>query len=190
MNEAEDRIAQTLAEQRRLTVEALQRIFPSAVTSTGRHTVRRNLLEDSGLSLDAYRHAYRVIGESARKLESVEAAYRSGAVSFGRPPVSQDDVEQARAELQRAETRFADLCISRPNTLRALRALDRAVHHEPSGSEASAARAARIAAQSRERSKTTAPTAPPTHVAAPAAEQVRQAYHSAAQQHQPGVRPA
>ncbi|MFJ8035993.1 hypothetical protein [Streptomyces sp. NPDC096032] len=186
----EDRIAETLAEQRRLTREALQRIFPYAVTSTGRHTVRRNLLENSGLSLDAYHHAYRAIGESARKMESVTAAYRSGAVSFGRPPVSQDDVEQTRAALQRAETRFADLRISRPNTLRALRALDRAVHHEPSGPEAPAARAARIAAQSRERSKTTAPTAPPTHVAAPAAEQVHQAHHSAAQQHQPGVRPA
>ncbi|WP_435279943.1 hypothetical protein [Streptomyces sp. 1222.5] len=89
-----------------------------------------------------------------------------------------------------AETRFSDLRISRPNTLRALRALDRAVHHEPSGSEAPAARAARIAAQSRERSKTTAPTAPRTHTATTAAEQVHQAHHSAAQQHQPGVRPA
>ncbi|MFF9158521.1 hypothetical protein ACF1AB_40570 [Streptomyces sp. NPDC014846] len=184
----EDRIAETLAEQRRLTVEALQRIFPYAVSSTGRHTVRRNLLENSGLGLDAYQQAYWAIGESARKLESVEAAYRSGAVSFGRPPVSQDDVEQARAALQRAETRFADLRISRPYTVRAVGALDRAVHHEPP--EARATRAARIAAQSRERSKTTAPAAPPTHVAAPTAEQVRQTHHSAAQQHQPGVRPA
>ncbi|MFD8376892.1 hypothetical protein ACFV2Z_40145 [Streptomyces sp. NPDC059688] len=190
VNAAEDRIAQTLSEQRRLTREALQRIFPYAVTSRGRHTVRRNLLENSGLGIDAYQQASRAIGENARKLQSVEAAYRSGAVSFGRPSVSHDDVEQARAALQRAETRFSDLRISRPNTLRALRALDRAVHHEPSGSEAPAARAARIAAQSRERSKTTAPTAPRTHTATTAAEQVHQAHHSAAQQHQPSVRPA
>ncbi|MFE5219312.1 MULTISPECIES: hypothetical protein [unclassified Streptomyces] len=182
----EDRIAESLAEQRRLTVEALQRIFPSAVTSTGRHTVRRNLLENSGLSLDAYQHAYRAIGESAGKLQSVEAAYRSGAVSIGRPPVSHEDVEQARAALQRAQTRFADLRISRPNTLRALKALDGATHHEPSPPDARAARAARIAAQSRERSNA-APAAPRPHTAA---EQARQAHHSAAQQHQPGVRPA
>ncbi|UXY33296.1 hypothetical protein [Streptomyces albidocamelliae] len=189
VNEAEDRIAKTLTEQRRLTVEALGRIFPYAVTSTGRHTVRRNLLENSGLGLDAYHQAYRAIGESARRLESAEAAYRSGTVPFGRPPVSHDDVEQARAALQRAETRFADLRISRPNTLRALRALDGAVHHRPSGSEAPAARAARIAAQSRERTAETAPAAPRTQPAAGAAEQVRQAHHSSAQQ-QPGVRPA
>ncbi|MER6264718.1 hypothetical protein ABT203_34930 [Streptomyces sp900105245] len=159
------------------------------MTSTGRHTVRRNLLENSGLGLDAYHQAYRAIGESARRLESAEAAYRSGTVPFGRPPVSHDDVEQARAALQRAETRFADLRISRPNTLRALRALDGAVHHRPSGSEAPAARAARIAAQSRERTAATAPAAPRTQPAAGAAEQVRQAHHSSAQQ-QPGVRPA
>ncbi|MFF4846225.1 hypothetical protein [Streptomyces collinus] len=183
---AEDRIAGTLAEQRRLTREALQRIFPYAVTSTGRHTVRRNLLENSGLGIDAYQQASRAIGENARKLQSVEAAYRSGAVSFGRPPVSHEDVEQARAALQRAETRLADMRISRPNTLRALKALDGAVRHEPSGSDALAARAARIAAQSRERSKTTTPAAPRPH---PAAEQVRQAHNASAQAHQPGVRP-
>ncbi|MEU7061700.1 hypothetical protein [Streptomyces sp. NPDC046197] len=84
-------------------------------------------------------------------------------------------------------THFADMRISRPNTIRALRALDGAVHQEPSPSDEPAARAARIAAQSRERSKTTAPAAPRTH---PAADQVRQAHDSSAQQHQPGVRPA
>ncbi|MFI5689115.1 hypothetical protein [Streptomyces sp. NPDC051636] len=187
VNGAEDRIAATLSEQRRLTREALQRIFPYAVTSTGRHTVRRNLLENSGLGIDAYTQASRAIGESARKLESVEAAYRSGAVSFGRPSVSQEDVEQARAALQRAQTRFADMRISRPNTVRALKALDGAAHRDPSPSEAPAARAARIAAQSRERSKATAPAAPRTD---PAAEQVRQAHNSSAQAHHPGVRRA
>ncbi|MFI0813423.1 hypothetical protein [Streptomyces echinatus] len=186
VNAAEDRIAQALSEQRRLTREALQRIFPYAVTSTGRHTVRRNLLENSGLGLDAYHQAYRAIGEGALKLETVEAAYRSGAVSFGRPSVSHEDVEQARAALQRAESRFADIRISRPNTLRALRALDRAVHQEPSASDAPAARAARIAAQSRERFNATAPAAQRTHSAT---EQVRQAHDSSAQR-QPGVRPA
>ncbi|MFF9607572.1 hypothetical protein ACF1GY_35820 [Streptomyces sp. NPDC014684] len=155
------------------------------MTSTGRHTVRRNLLENSGLGIDAYHQAYRAIGEGARKLESAEAAYRSGAVSLGRPPVTQEDVEQARAALQRAETRFADMHISRPNTVRALRALDGATHHEPSVTEAPAARAARIAAQSRERSKTAAPAAPRTR---PAADQVQQAHNASAQQ-QPGMRP-
>ncbi|MER6279685.1 hypothetical protein ABT202_25910 [Streptomyces sp900105245] len=67
--------------------------------------------------------------------------------------------------------------------------VDGAVHHRPSGSEAPAARAARIAAQSRERTAATAPAAPRTQPAAGAAEQVRQAHHSSAQQ-QPGVRPA
>ncbi|MER6452774.1 hypothetical protein ABT270_09115 [Streptomyces sp900105245] len=184
VNGVEDRIAATLAEQRRLTREALQRIFPYAVTSTGRHTVRRNLLENSGLSLDAYTQASRAIGESARKLQSVEAAYRSGAVSFGRPPVSHHDVEQARAALQRAEARFADMRISRPNTVRALKALDGAAHRDPSPPEAPAARAARIAAQSRERSKATELRTDP------AAEQVRQAHEHSAQGQQPGLRPA
>ncbi|MFF5030113.1 hypothetical protein ACFY2J_38705 [Streptomyces collinus] len=180
---AEDRIAATLAEQRRLTREALHRIFPHAVTSTGRHTVRRNLLENSGLGIDAYTQASRAIGESAGKLRSVEAAYRSGAVSIGRPPVSHEDVEQARAALQRAETRFADLGVSRPNTLRALKALDAAVR-DPSPSDAPAARAARIAAQSRERAA--APAAPRT---SPAADQVHQARTPSPQHHQPGLRP-
>ncbi|MEV5801807.1 hypothetical protein [Streptomyces collinus] len=184
VNGAEDRIAEALAEQRRLTREALHRIFPYAVTSTGRHTVRRNLLDNSGLGIDAYTQASRAIGENAAKLQSVEAAYRSGAVSFGHPPVTHDDVEQARAALQRAETRFADLAISRPNTLRALKALDGATHLQPSAPETPAARAARIAAQSRERSKATAPRTDP------AAEQARQAHHSSAQAHQPGLRPA
>ncbi|MFI9248147.1 hypothetical protein ACIGXF_37585 [Streptomyces sp. NPDC053086] len=116
----------------------------------------------------------------------MEAAYRSGAVSFGRPPVSQEGVEQARAALQRAETRFTDMRISRPNTIRALKSLDGAAR-EPSGSDAPAARAARIAAQSRERSKATAPAVPRTD---PTAEQVRQAHNSSAQAHHPGVRPA
>ncbi|MGW1987788.1 hypothetical protein ACWCPJ_35950 [Streptomyces collinus] len=113
----------------------------------------------------------------------MEAAYRSGAVSIGRPPVSHEDVEQARAALQRAETRFADLGVSRPNTLRALKALDAAVR-DPSPSDAPAARAARIAAQSRERAA--APAAPRT---SPAADQVHQAHNPSPQHHQSGLRP-
>ncbi|MER6431931.1 hypothetical protein ABT272_30040 [Streptomyces sp900105245] len=86
VNEAEDRIAKTLTEQRRLTVEALGRIFPYAVTSTGRHTVRRNLLENSGLGLDAYHQGYRAMrapaGLRVRKRPTAAARCPSAARPF------------------------------------------------------------------------------------------------------------
>ncbi|MFF1680746.1 hypothetical protein ACFVYG_32500 [Streptomyces sp. NPDC058256] len=182
---AEDRIGQTLDAQRRLTRDALHRIFPQAVTSTGLHSVRTQLVEHSGLGLDAYNHAYRAARRAGRTLGSREASYNSSTVEFGRPPVTAEQVEQARAAAQNADTRFADLQTSRPLTLRAVKALNGAASLDPSPSDPVAARAARLAAQSRERARQTAPTAARTDSAA---EQTHQHQNFQAPQAGPGIR--
>ncbi|MFF9158428.1 hypothetical protein ACF1AB_40095 [Streptomyces sp. NPDC014846] len=158
---AEEGINDTLQEQRRLAREALHRIFAAAITHTGLHQVRTHLIEGSGLGLDAYHHAYREIGRQERRLEELQAAYRSGVVDFGRPAVTHDDVEQARAAAADARTTFEDLRISRPHTLRALKALSNAARQDYPASDTPATRAARLAAQSRERARTSAPAAAP-----------------------------
>ncbi|WP_333764608.1 hypothetical protein [Streptomyces sp. IBSBF 2390] len=136
------------------------RIFPAASTHTGLHQVRTLLIEDSGLGLDAYHHAYREIGRRERRLEELHAAYRSGVVDFGRPAVTHDDVEQARTAAADARTTLEDLRISRPHTLRALKALNNAARQDYPTPDTPATRAARLAAQSRERAGTAAANAP------------------------------
>jgi hypothetical protein len=159
VNVAEDRIAQTLGTQRQLTRDALHRIFPQVVDSSSQHRLRTQLVEHSGLGLDAYNGAFRALRDTERTLESLEAGYQGDTVEFGRPPVDAEQVEAARAAVQRAESRFDDVQTSRPLTLRALKALKGAAGLEPSDPDTVAARAARIAAQSRERTLLTAPAA-------------------------------
>ncbi|MFI1701410.1 hypothetical protein ACH419_36395 [Streptomyces bobili] len=184
VNSAEDRIAHTLDAQRRLTRDALYRIFPQAVTSTGLHTVRTQLVEHSGLGLDSYNHAYRETRKAARLLESREASYHSSIVEFGRPPVTAEQVETARAAVQNADTHFAALQTSRSLTLRAVNALNGSATREPSPSDPVAARAARLTAQSRERARRTAPAPPRTDSTA---EQTHQ-QNVQAPQAGPGIR--
>lgn len=166
VNAAEDRIAETLDAQRQLTRDALHRIFPQAVTSSGLHMVRTQLVEHSGLGLDAYNRAYRATRETGRTLEGLEARYNSGTVEFGRLPVTAEQVDQARAAVKKADTHFADLQRSHPLTLRAARTLDGAARLDPSPSDSLAARAARLTAQFRERTRLTAPVQPRTDSAA------------------------
>lgn len=184
VNAAEDRIAQTLGAQRQLTRDALHRIFPQTVGASSLHLLRTELVEHSGLGLDAYNQAYRATRDTVRTLEDLEARYRSSTVEFGRPPVDAEQVEQARAAVQRAEDHFDDVQISRPLTFRALKALDGAAGLEPSDSDTLATRAARLAAQSRERALQSAPTAPRTN---PAAGQPEHHILQAQQAH-PGAR--
>ncbi|MDQ1005839.1 hypothetical protein QFZ82_000324 [Streptomyces sp. V4I23] len=155
----EDRIALTVGEQRQLTRDALHRLFPQAVGSSGLHLMRAQLIEHSGLGLDAYNRAYRAIGEASCDLEKLSADYCSNTAEPGsRPPVTAQQVDEARTRVQEADDYFADLQLSRRATLRAVAVLDGAAGLEPS-CESAATRAARIAGQSRHRALQTAPAA-------------------------------
>ncbi|MGP3953483.1 hypothetical protein [Streptomyces sp. 7N604] len=147
----ERRIADVLAEQRQLTRDALHNLFPKLTGRQGLHTLRTQLIEHSGLGIDAYTRAYDAIGQAGRRLRELEANHQSGYVEFGRQPVTGEQVEQARADVENAEQRFADLRASRPPTLRAVKVLDGVAGMEPSASGSLAARAARIKTPSRER---------------------------------------
>ncbi|RNF81161.1 hypothetical protein [Streptomyces botrytidirepellens] len=171
VNAAEGRIAETLDAQRQLTRDALHRIFPQAVTNSALHTVRTQLVEHSGLGLDAYNQAYRAMRETGHALESLVARYRSKTLEFGRPTVTTEQLEQARTAAQNADSHFADLQHSRPLTLRAVKALDGAAHLDPSPSDSVATRAARLAARLRESALPATPTAPRTDAAARQAQQ-------------------
>ncbi|WP_443059180.1 transposase [Streptomyces sp. NBC_00435] len=148
---AETRIDQALGEQRQHARDALHRHFPHAAESTGMHQVRIQLMDRAGLGLDAVNRAYQAIGDTSRDLDDLKSRQASGRVEFGRPRVTADQVAEATRRHTHARQRFDDLRVSRPQTLAALNALDRARVLDPSGSEGIAARAARIAAQSRER---------------------------------------
>ncbi|SEC04850.1 hypothetical protein SAMN05216532_0300 [Streptomyces sp. 2231.1] len=189
---AEEGINHALQEQRCLAREALHRIFPAAITHTGLHQVRTHLIEGSGLGLDAYHQAYREIGRQERRLVELQAAYRSAVVDFGRPAVTHDDVEQARTAAADARTTFEDLRISRPHTLRALKALSNAARQDYPAPDTPATRAARLAAQSRERARTAAASTP---AAAPrtdpaAQQQARHAGLQSGLREGPGLRHA
>ncbi|MGW6144430.1 hypothetical protein [Streptomyces sp. NPDC055140] len=160
VNAEEGHIAQTLDTQRALTRDALRRNFPQAVTRTGLHTVRTQLIEHSGLGLEDYNGTYRALRAAQLRLESMEASYRSGTVEFGRPSVTAEQVDQARGTVQKADARFTEVQHSRPLTLRAVKALSSAAALEPAPSDSAAVRAARLAAQSRERTRPAAQTAP------------------------------
>lgn len=148
---AETRIDQALGEQRQQARDALHRHFPQAAASTGMHQVRTQLMDRAGLGLDALNRAYQAIGDTSRELDDLKSRQADGRVEFGRPHVTDDQVAEATRRHTHARQRFEDLRVSRPQTLAALNALDRARALDPSGPEGGAARAARIAAQSRER---------------------------------------
>lgn len=175
---AEERIAQTLGEQRQLARDALHRLFPQASGSAGLYMLRTKLVEHSGLGIDAYTGAYCVIGELGGKLRDLESRLGSGYVEFGHRPVTAELVEQVRRGLQGAVERFEDLRVSRPATLRAVKALDSVAGLHPR-SDGIAARAGQIAAQSRERTRR--PTTPAPRRDAPtghAQHQHQQAPHT------------
>ncbi|MFB6984615.1 hypothetical protein ACNPQN_32730 [Streptomyces sp. NPDC056297] len=156
---AEEGISQTLGEQRQLTRDALHRLFPQITGSSGLHLLRAQLIDHSGLGLDAYKRAYHTIGETGRQLAALEAGYRSGHVEIGRPQVTAAQVEQARSDARKANQRFTDLRTSQPQTLRAVRVLDGVMGLSPSADHGPAARAARLTAQSRERALLPTPMA-------------------------------
>ncbi|MEV0027129.1 hypothetical protein AB0H45_34040 [Streptomyces atroolivaceus] len=124
-------------------------------------SVRRRLTEYSGLGADDLARAYAAVGSRGRELQSLEATYRSNVVEF--PPVTYEQVEAARAAAQRAETAFAELSVSQPLTRRAVNALNRAAAPDLPA-DTPAARAAQIAAQTRQRSRRTQSAAPATAV--------------------------
>ena len=151
VNAAKDRIAQTLGVQRQLTRDALHRLFPQTVGSRGLHQLRAQLIDHSGLGFAAYNQAWRAIGDTAQTLEYLETRYRSGTVEPGRPPVTAEQVEQARTTAHDASRDFDDLKRSQPLTLRAVKALDGVAGLDPSSTDSIAARAAKITAQSSRR---------------------------------------
>ncbi|MGW2098691.1 hypothetical protein ACWCPX_13455 [Streptomyces olivaceoviridis] len=153
VNAAEDSIAHTLGAQRQITRHALHRLFPQSTGRSGLHHLRTRLIDRAGLGFAAYNAAWRAIGDTARTLEILEAAYRSNAAEFGRPPVTAEQLEQARTAAGEAGPHFDDLKRSRPVTLRAVKALDGVAGPEPSPSGSLAQRAARITAQSRQRAQ-------------------------------------
>ncbi|MFG3207358.1 hypothetical protein [Streptomyces sp. NPDC048192] len=153
VNAAEDRIAHTLGTQRQITRDALHRLFPQHTGHSGVHHLRTQLIDRAGLGFAAYNAAWNAIGDTARTLESLEAAYRSNTVEFGRPPVTAEQVEQARTAAEDARPYFGDLKRSRALTLRAVKALDGAAGLEPSPSDSIAQRAARITQQSLKRAQ-------------------------------------
>lgn len=109
VNAAEDRIARTLGEQRQLTRDALHRLFPQTVSSFGLHQLRSQLIDHSGLGLDAYNKAWHAIGATAQNLERLEARYRNGITGPDRAPVTAKQLEQARTTAQEAEAYFTEL---------------------------------------------------------------------------------
>lgn len=153
VNAAEDRIAHTLGAQRQITRDAMHRLFPQHTGHSGVHHLRTQLIDRAGLGFAAYNAAWNAIGDTARTLESLQAAYRSNTVEFGRPPVTAQQVEQARTAAEDARPYFDDLKRSRSLTLRALKALDGAAGLEPSSSDSIAQRAARITRQSLKRAQ-------------------------------------
>lgn len=155
VNAAEDRIAHTLGAQRQVVRDALYRNFPQIGSSAGLNRLRAQLIDHSGLGFDAYHQAWRAMSDTARTLERLESGYRSGIVEFGRPPVTAEQVEQARTAAGQAAAYFTELRASRWLTLTAIRVLDGVAGLEPSSSSDSvAARAARITQQSRRRTQT------------------------------------
>ncbi|MGW1090678.1 hypothetical protein ACWD4L_31325 [Streptomyces sp. NPDC002596] len=69
---AEDRIAQSLIAQRQLTRDALRRLFPHIVGSTGLHVLRNQLIEHSGLGRDACNQAYRRVADGPQRTRIAE----------------------------------------------------------------------------------------------------------------------
>ncbi|WP_327242224.1 hypothetical protein [Streptomyces sp. NBC_01320] len=69
---AEGHIAQSLIAQRQLTRDALRRLFPHIVGSTGLHVLRNQLIEHSGLGRDAYNQAYRRVADGPQRTRIAE----------------------------------------------------------------------------------------------------------------------
>jgi hypothetical protein len=185
---AEDRIAHTLGQQRQLTHDALHRLFPQARGSSGLHLLRTQLIEHSGLGIDAYRRAYRAIGEAGRDLEQLQAGYRSNTVEPGRTPVTAEQVNAAREKAQQADDYFAELQLSRTVTRRAVTVLDGVTGLGPS-TDSATSRAANIAAQSRQRALQSTPAAAePQHSGASTDHQGQHTAHLQTPPAGPGIR--
>ncbi|MEU9444476.1 hypothetical protein AB0D42_27035 [Streptomyces sp. NPDC048304] len=157
---AEDRIAHTLREQRQITRDALQRLFPQSTGQSGLHHLRTRLIGRAGLGFVACNAAWNAIGDTARTLESLEAAYRSDAVEFS-PPAR--DRRAGRTGPHRRPGRRT--LLRRPQ---AQPSADAARRQGPgrrgrlgaSPAESIAQRAARIIEQSRRRAQQPAPAVP------------------------------
>jgi hypothetical protein len=122
----EEQAAAVVRAQQQHARDALERLLPARALAT----LRTQLTDHCGLGHDAYPAAAAAVVDATRQLDMLEAAYRSGRTDFGGPPVRSQDVAAARARMEAAEERMADLRISRPATLRALAALD-TVRHLP-----------------------------------------------------------
>lgn len=165
VNTAQDRIAETLTKQQQVTSDALHRLFMYPISSSELHLMRTQLIDDSGLGLDAYNQAYRTLSEASGYLQQLEDGHHPKA-----PP---GQVAEARTRVRQAEAEFTDLQLSRTVTLRAVTALDGVAGIAPS-SKSAAARAAEIVAQSRERALQGAPLGASRHSRA-STDQARQA---------------
>ncbi|MGW9029017.1 hypothetical protein ACWGQ5_33780 [Streptomyces sp. NPDC055722] len=186
---AEEGIDQVLGIQRQLTRDARQRLYPQTAGSWSVRDLRTLLVDRGPIGQQGYTEAYEAVGAAARALSSLEERLGSGYVDFGSPAVTKEQVEQARQKHERAEQYFADVSISRPVTLRALKAVDSVAGLRPTRGGGVLGYAAQIAADSRNR--TAQPVKTPERGADHAtAQQLQQAHHL--QLHQPGsgIRPA
>jgi hypothetical protein len=149
-----------LSAQRQLTRDALQELLPEVVPD-GRHTANWVMTGLEGLhdhALDAARTHLAGARAHYAELEKRRRQPR-GPLAFGaedKPRPSTEEVETARSVFLRAQQEHDDLYTSLPHTVRATRALDAVMDLEPSADAGTgvAARAGRIARQSRARAKT------------------------------------
>ncbi|MEU6071915.1 hypothetical protein ABZ864_47730 [Streptomyces sp. NPDC047082] len=155
---AEKAIGEVLDEQRQLTRDALHRLFPKAVGgSWAMYQLRTRLVDGSGLGIDHDFDASRAVTAAHRTHGDLEGRFKSKHIGFGDLPVTEEEVDAARARVERAETELADLRTSRTFTLRALRAVKTVADRAPTEPGEIAARAQRITALSRKRAQTPVP---------------------------------
>ncbi|MFF8431739.1 hypothetical protein ACF07Y_42770 [Streptomyces sp. NPDC016566] len=185
---AQEPIGHALAEQRQMTRDALHRLYPTMTGSQGIEQLRIQLVDDSGLGTAHYTLASRELSDAQREHADLEARSTAANLEPGAAPVTEEEISDARARVERAGQNLTELTSSRTDTLRALQALRSVAELTPTPPGGVAARAQHLAAQSRQRAQTPTPTAERPHSGDRAAEQ-RQTPHQQAPRTGSSVRP-
>ncbi|MET8682199.1 hypothetical protein ABZW18_32660 [Streptomyces sp. NPDC004647] len=162
-------ITDIVSAQRRLTRDALHRLFPRQAGPDGGRALRRQMIDNAGLGGEEFQRVYDRIPIARRHLDQLQRSYNSPHVEFGKAPVTAAQVDQAREHLKHTEHRFENLRRDRPATLRAVRLLEAVMELKPTPTGGLAALATYAEHLSHGRSKSgSAPPAEATPAVRPA----------------------
>ncbi|MEW2161086.1 hypothetical protein AB0950_38615 [Streptomyces sp. NPDC007189] len=104
-----ERIDHVLAEQPQSTRDALHRLLPRTVGRRAMARLRTQLVDNSGLGRNAELRAIRALFTANAGFENLKARFTNGTPQPGRPPVTENEVHQARGRLKQAERELAEL---------------------------------------------------------------------------------